>query len=687
MKINIIMAVLAQLPTPGQLPEPYAGGQVARGGGLGLLGYRDVMDTPFNQTSYTARLMEDQQARFVADVLSNDPTARADGSPSSGADWFSIRGFALGNGDIRFNGLAGVAPAHFNSMMSESIERVEVLKGPNAMIAGVEPLGGVGGSINVVSKRAPDQPLGRLTVDYTSVLRLGGHADVARRFGASGQFGLRFNGVYRDGDTVVDSQTRRSRLAALGLDYRGGRFRVSSDLAYQYQDLRGTRGPALLAEGIAVPRAPDNRVNFFDPFEFSNPAVLYGTVRGEVDLWRQLMAFVAVGGNRRNQRSIYSNRTITDALGTVAGGDVSLRADRMYGGTVEAGLRADFSTARLRHRAALLYALVGRQLRIATVPFTYQASNIYAPTYGPPPDRSLIPDPADASKMHELWLSSASLADTVSFLDERIQLTLAVRLQSIDSTWFDPMTGAQGSVYQRRRLTPTFALLGKPARGLSLYGNYAEGLQEGPIAPDTAVNAGQVFSPHVTRQVEVGAKHDFGRFVTTLSLYQIAQPSGRTNPASNLFGVDGEQRHRGVDLNFHGEVAWVRWLGGLAAIDSELRRTEGGVHDGNTGIGAPALRVVVGAEWDVLWVRGLTLSGRLIHNGGAYLDPANRQRVPGWSRWSAGARYGAIFPGGRAFTVRANLDNVLGASYWDASGYSLGQGEPRRFYLSAAFDI
>ena len=52
-------------PVPSQamidnVPPPYAGGQVATGGQLGLLGNRGVMDTPFNQTSYTAKKAQEQ---------------------------------------------------------------------------------------------------------------------------------------------------------------------------------------------------------------------------------------------------------------------------------------------------------------------------------------------------------------------------------------------------------------------------------------------------------------------------------------------------------------------------------------------------------------------------------------------------------------------------------------------------
>jgi hypothetical protein len=89
------------------LLPPYAGGQVARGGQLGILGNRDIMDTPFNQTNFTAELMENQQVRHVADVLRNDPTAHANASTSTGADDFNIRGFYVGNTDLLFNAAFG----------------------------------------------------------------------------------------------------------------------------------------------------------------------------------------------------------------------------------------------------------------------------------------------------------------------------------------------------------------------------------------------------------------------------------------------------------------------------------------------------------------------------------------------------------------------------------------------------
>ncbi|WP_291711286.1 TonB-dependent receptor plug domain-containing protein [Limnobacter sp. CACIAM 66H1] len=65
----------ADASADGLAPE-YAGGQVAKGGRVGLLGTQSNMDTPFNLTSYTSKLIQDQQAASVGEVLLNDPAVR-----------------------------------------------------------------------------------------------------------------------------------------------------------------------------------------------------------------------------------------------------------------------------------------------------------------------------------------------------------------------------------------------------------------------------------------------------------------------------------------------------------------------------------------------------------------------------------------------------------------------------------
>ncbi|MCW5738514.1 MAG: TonB-dependent receptor, partial [Enhydrobacter sp.] len=230
--------VQGAFPVPSQamidnLPPAYAGGQVATGGQLGLLGNRGVMDTPFNQTSYTAKKAQDQQAKTVRDVLIDDPSVRAWAAQGSiGIDNLRIRGFDGASGaSVAYGGLFGMTPIY--SVMPEMAERIEVLKGPSALLNGMQPTGAIGGYINIVPKRAPSEPLTQVTADYVSDAQFGGHVDVARRFGADSQFGARFNGVFRAGQTPVQYNSDQRALAVLGLDYRGESVRLSADLGFQ----------------------------------------------------------------------------------------------------------------------------------------------------------------------------------------------------------------------------------------------------------------------------------------------------------------------------------------------------------------------------------------------------------------------------------------------------------------------
>ncbi|MCO6740622.1 TonB-dependent siderophore receptor, partial [Streptomyces sp. CHA15] len=80
------------------------------------------------------------------------------------------------------------------------------LKGPSQLLNGISPRGSVGGGINLVPKRATDQPITEFTGSYASDSQIGGAVDIGRRFGEDNRFGLRFNGVKQSGDTTWDHQ-------------------------------------------------------------------------------------------------------------------------------------------------------------------------------------------------------------------------------------------------------------------------------------------------------------------------------------------------------------------------------------------------------------------------------------------------------------------------------------------------
>ncbi|MCB1842885.1 MAG: TonB-dependent receptor plug domain-containing protein, partial [Halioglobus sp.] len=160
------VTVTADTAGPEELPGTFAGNQVANGARLGALGNLDVMDAPFNVTSYTAELIKNQAARTIGDVLANDPGVRFTTSSGHAYENFRIRGFDVGQNDLAINGMYGLMPIGHTPV--EMFERVEVLKGPSALFSGMSPSGAVGGMVNLVPKRADDEPLSRVSLDYQS---------------------------------------------------------------------------------------------------------------------------------------------------------------------------------------------------------------------------------------------------------------------------------------------------------------------------------------------------------------------------------------------------------------------------------------------------------------------------------------------------------------------------------------
>lgn len=147
-----------QLPLPTitlnaeQEQQNFANGKLADKANLGALGNQKVIDTPFTVSEYTAKLISDQQAKTVGQVLKNDASIRFTTNQGHLNENFKLRGFDVNHEDMSYNGLFGVAP--YGRTPSVFLESVTVLKGPNALIAGVAPTGSVGGVIIANSKRA-----------------------------------------------------------------------------------------------------------------------------------------------------------------------------------------------------------------------------------------------------------------------------------------------------------------------------------------------------------------------------------------------------------------------------------------------------------------------------------------------------------------------------------------------------
>ncbi|WP_293813729.1 TonB-dependent siderophore receptor [uncultured Aquitalea sp.] len=679
----ILPTVTVSADSSGGQLLPYAGGQVARGARLGLLGNTDTMKSPFNISSYTAQKMQDLQVDAVAGVVTQDSSVRV--SQNGGVvDSYFIRGFPIneGNlGEIAFDGLYGVAPNY--RVFTDYAERVEVLKGPGALLYGLSPNSGVGGVINVVPKRAKAEDLTRVTTDFATSSQIGEHFDLSRRFGADLEFGFRLNGRHSQGSTAVDKQSRKTVVGSLALDYQGERLRASLDAYNQEEKYDAPSRPFLIASEVAVPSAPANSNNVSQPWAWSKIKEQGVLFKAEYDLIDKLTLFVNAGGSHSDVARL-SDQTpkILNSVGDTSATPMYYKfgVDRS---SADAGLRVYFDTGVVHHAVTVQASSYRDELSRSSGSGTSVLSNIYRPVDSASQGISL---PSSIPKVSSTHLSGVALADTMVMLDERLRVTLGVRQQQVKSDNF----GAGGAVtlsYDKAAVTPVAGVVIQPWQMVSLYANYIEGLSKGDIAPSTASNAGQVFAPYKTKQYETGVRIDHGRLMTTLSLFQITKPSGQVT--NNVFAVDSEQRNRGMELNLYGEVAkgW-RLLGGVTLLDAELTKTNNRATLGKRPVGVPTVQANLGGEWDTTWVKGLTLTGSIIYTGKEYVNQANTQSLPAWTRFDLGGRYSTKIEG-KSATFRVNLLNVFDRHYWAgvASYGTISQGTSRTLQVSAAVDL
>lgn len=672
------------------LPAPHAGRQVARGARLGALGNQDVMEVPFNITSYTAELIADQQARNVADVMANDPSVRFTTSNGHAYENYRIRGFDVSASELALNGMFGLAPTGHAPL--EAVERVEVLKGPGALFSGMAPGGGVGGVINLVPKRAGDEALNRVSVGYQSKSQFGTTLDVGRRFGEGKEAGLRINGAFNDGDTDLDGQSKKREFVSAAADYRGKALKASVDAYYSKESFAGGT-PAMywFQATTPVPDARSPRTNLFPGASgtLESKAVV---ARAEYEFNRFLTAFAGLGVmdfesvgfiNGTHARNIAANGNFT----------ATTNGTRAYTDSVssEVGLRSQFATAGVGHELVLHLTHLEQESGSATNSAAGVTSNIDSPLTTLVMPRA----PTRAPKTSDTTLSSLALVDTVSFLDDRVRLTLGLRNQNVKTLNYSATSGAVTARYDKSVVTPALALVVKPwGPSISLYANYVQGLSRGDTVSDTlATNRNFVFAPYKTEQKELGGKWSAGGFSNTVSLFEITKPTmvAIGSSANPTYTDEGEKRVRGVEWNTFGELTRsVRLLGGLAYTKGEQTRTAYDRYNGNEAIGAPRWQGNLGSEWDTPWLSGLTLSGRVTTTSSQYLDAANQQQIPSWTTVDVGARYVTRMDQ-RRVVLRLNINNLFDKHYWSGSfsdSFSMATlGAPRTVSASATFDL
>lgn len=662
----------------GPPPAPYAGGQVARGSRMGVLGNMDFMSTPFNSTSFTKDFTNNVGAINLSDVLRYSPSVQSSSTgPNNITDAIYMRGFFGGTSSVAIDGFSGLS---FRRSELAPIDRVELLLGPTSFLYG-QPLS-VGGMINLVPKRASDQPLTAVGVQWFNRSVLTRFFDVGRRFGENKEWGVRVNGSWASGELPISQTYQDIKIGSVALDYRSDRFRWTFDYIHHDREV-----PAeawfFAGAGVPLPRAQDASREFQPKWAKYGATQQVALTRAEFDLndnWTVSAGFGQSWMNDRRKSQVY---ILTDALGTL---DPQWGASKYRGQfqdySAEAMLRGHFDTGPVQHRVRLGATQIGGNAKGASEGIAgVGISNIYAPTF---PAEPSIPDPVlpanytSKNKSHTLFVS-----DQMSMLDDRLQFIVGARNVKYIYDSLDGVTGALNDRYMEDALTPAYAIVVKPLSWLSIYANLVEALEPGYRVDSTAANANEMLPPTRTKQKEVGAKTDFGSIAATVSAFEIQRPNIYRDPSTNIEGYNGSQVNRGLELNVFGEaVKGVRLLGGATFLNASLHGTEGGLTDGNRPSGVPKYTVVSHIDWDVPGVVGLAMRAGLLYTGSVYADTTNTQLAPSWTRFDAGIRY-AFKAGASDVMLHFNVDNLLDTRYFQVERGTVYSAAGRIYRLSA----
>ncbi len=685
--------------------------QVSRSGKLGALGDQDAMDTPFSVKSYNSALILNQQPQTLGQVLENDPAIRVSTAFGTPAELFVVRGFNLASDDIAFNGMYGLTPRQL--VAPELYDQVQVLNGASAFLNGAAPGGsGLGGGINLISKRAGAKDLNRATLNYAGTSHFGGAVDFGRRFG-DGAFGVRLNGAFRAGDTAVDDEFRRATVLGASFDYNSGDLRLTADFAYQRLFVRGLRHKvAIPTTTTVIPVVPRGDVNYSQQWQTYEQRDVFGIVGLEYDFSENAMFYASFGARDGMEEGVSLNAVtltnLTTGAAVSANAQFTPRTDNNE--AAQAGFRVKGNTFGISHQLNLGGSLSWQVNRNAYQRYDTYTTNIYNPVQVARPGETAVrggnltnPFPVARTRYHSFYVS-----DTLGFADDMVFLTVGLRHQVIeDRRYAYNQTGAippggQTSRYKKGTTTPVVGLVIKPSESISLYANRIEGLVAGSVAPvDVAViNSGEVFAPFKTTQYEFGGKAAIGNFNASLAFYQLKRPNAFTRDIAPLpttgptriFVVEGEQRNRGVELALDGELTkGLRLIAGAAINDAKLTRNADATLNGMKAVGVPDYTANANVEWDV--VGGLTVTGRVMHTGPQMVTMRNTLELGAWTRFDLGARFVTVM-GGSPVTFRANVDNVFNKRYWAASftsfptfDASLLQGLPRTFKLSVTADF
>jgi iron complex outermembrane receptor protein len=215
--------VLSPFEVSTSQPARYQADESASGGRIRA----NIMDTPNTVTVLTSDFVRDTGALRILDAAKY-VAGVAQATLPNGLDRVNIRGFQ--SDGRRVDGFSTNDQANYDPV---AIERMEVIKGPDALL---QPAGVPGGTINLVTKRPQFKFGGYVKASAGQYDSNGVEADVTGPF-ANNQLAYRVVASARNNEGYIDDSMRESYFFAPSLTWRVGPA-TQLTVRYEYFDFK-----------------------------------------------------------------------------------------------------------------------------------------------------------------------------------------------------------------------------------------------------------------------------------------------------------------------------------------------------------------------------------------------------------------------------------------------------------------
>ena len=634
-----------------------------------------LRDTPQSATVLTRSLMADQAMQSMADVVRYVPGVSM-GQGEGHRDAPTLRGNSS-TADFFVDGVRDDAQ-YLRDVYN--VERIEALKGANAMVFG---RGGGGGVLNRVSKEAGWTRSGTLTLEGGSFDHNRATVDVGD--GVEGLAAVRFNGMFESSGGFRDGMRLRRRglnptatlLVGTGtllkLDYE--HFVDGRTVDRGIPSFQGVPSPAPLstffgdrgasyshtrvdAAGIAAERILGSGVTLRNRTRWVHYEKFYQNVYASSAL-NAAATQVSLGAyNSATPRSNVFNQT--DLLAEVVTGRV--RHSLVLGAELSRQMTDNFRQTGYFPGGATSTVVSFAQPRIASGA-TYRQSA----TDG---DNRVVAD-----------VGALYIQDQLTF-SPMWQAIAGVRVERFSLNFYN---NRNGEVLHRddQLVSPRAGLVFKPVEAVSVYGSL--GVSHLPSAGDqfsSLTATTQTLEPERFRNYELGAKWDVNpSLALTSAIFRLDRTnSSAPDPASaGVIVQTGAQRSTGAELGLTGDVsgAW-QIAGGYAIQRAVITSTTTAASEGRVVPLVPHHTLSLWNRYQLTAAVGIGLG--VIHQAEMYAAIDNAVTLPSFTRVDGGLFVGAL----RHLRVQMNVENLLNRRYYATShgNNNIMPGAPRTVKLS-----